>query len=62
MVAAIPVKELPSPLKLVAVITPALPNFILLPTSRKSPTTKLVVLTEPVNVDTPATLKLSKFV
>ena len=33
VVAAIPVKEEPSPLKLVAVITPALPNLILLPTS-----------------------------
>ena len=33
VVCVIPVKFAPLPTKLVAVITPALPNFILLPTS-----------------------------
>ena len=44
-VASIPVNAAPLPTKLVAVMTPAFPNFILLPTSKKSSTSTLGVIT-----------------
>ena len=65
-VASIPVKAAPLPTKLVAVITPALPNFILLPTSKKSststagaviiPTESILVTSSYVNVPAIETL------
>ena len=65
-VASIPVKAAPLPTKLVAVITPALPNFILLPTSKKSstssagaviiPTASILVTSSYVNVPAIETL------
>ena len=59
-VESIPVKAAPLPTKLVAVMTPAFPNFILLPTSKKSststagaviiPTESILVTSSYVNV------------
>ena len=45
---ATPIKPEPSPTKLVAVITPAFPNFILLPTSKKSSISTEVEVVTPV--------------
>ena len=52
-VASIPVKAAPLPTKLVAVMTPAFPNFILLPTSTKSsksPAAPVTIPTESILV------------
>ena len=52
-VASIPVKAAPLPTKLVAVMTPAFPNLILLPTSTKSsksPAAPVTIPTESILV------------